>query len=73
MIATSMAHDDGPSCFRYPRGAGTGMDMEAAGVVFTNPGYVGTPLPIGKGIVLEQGTDVALLGYGKYFPITTFH
>ena len=36
-------------------------------------GYVGTPLPIGKGIVLEQGTDVALLGYGKYFPITTFH
>jgi len=64
MIATSMAHDDGPSCFRYPRGAGTGMDMEAAGVVFTNPGYVGTPLPIGKGIVLEQGTDVALLGYG---------
>jgi 1-deoxy-D-xylulose-5-phosphate synthase len=38
--------------------------MEAEGVVFANPGYEGKVLPIGKGRILEQGTDVALLGYG---------
>ena len=64
MMATSIAYDEGPSCVRYPRGAGVGVDMEAEGVVFANPGYEGKVLPIGKGRILEQGTDVALLGYG---------
>jgi 1-deoxy-D-xylulose-5-phosphate synthase len=64
MIATSLAYDEGPSCFRYPRGAGVGVDMEAEGVVFAEPGLEGQVLPIGKGRILESGTDVALLGYG---------
>ena len=29
MVATSIAIDDRPSCFRYPRGAGVGLDLEA--------------------------------------------
>eukprot|EP00982_Pelagococcus_subviridis_P009264 30916-Pelagococcus_subviridis.AAC.2 len=28
MVATSIAIDDRPSCFRYPRGAGVGIDLE---------------------------------------------
>jgi len=27
-VATSIAIDDRPSCFRYPRGAGVGIDLE---------------------------------------------
>ena len=27
MVATSIAIDDGPSCFRYPRGNGIGVDL----------------------------------------------
>ena len=64
MIATSLAYDEGPSCFRYPRGAGVGVDMEAEGVVFAEPGLEGQVLPIGKGRILESGTDVALLEHG---------
>lgn len=64
MVATSIAIDDRPSCFRYPRGAGVGVDLEKEGVEMTQPGYKGKPVEVGKGVVLEEGTDVCLLGYG---------
>ena len=64
MVATSLAIDDRPSCFRYPRGAGVGVNMENESVKVLNPGYKGMVLDIGKGRVLREGTDVVLLGYG---------
>jgi len=60
MIATANSIDWGPSAFRYPRGASTGLDLAAAGVV----DWKGKPLEIGKGRIVKQGADVAILGYG---------
>ena len=54
MVATAAAYDDGPIAFRYPRGDGVGVELPEAGV----------PLTIGKGRVLREGTDVALLSFG---------
>jgi 1-deoxy-D-xylulose-5-phosphate synthase len=54
MIATSVAIDDAPSSFRYPRGEGVGIDLPARGEI----------LPIGKGRVLRQGSKVAILSFG---------
>lgn len=56
MIATAAAIDDRPSCFRYPRGNGIGAVLP--------PNNKGTPLEIGKGRILREGTRVAILGYG---------
>lgn len=55
MVATVASIDDGPACFRYPRGAIVTTDF---------PVYRGIPIEIGKGKVLVEGKDVALLGYG---------
>ncbi|XP_031398487.1 probable 1-deoxy-D-xylulose-5-phosphate synthase, chloroplastic [Punica granatum] len=57
MVATAAAIDDRPSCFRYPRGNGVGVELP--------PGNKGTPLEIGKGRILMEGERVALLGYGS--------
>ncbi|XP_004296782.1 PREDICTED: probable 1-deoxy-D-xylulose-5-phosphate synthase, chloroplastic [Fragaria vesca subsp. vesca] len=57
MVATAAAIDDRPSCFRYPRGNGIGVELPA--------GNKGTPLEIGKGRILIEGERVALLGYGS--------
>nr|AGQ04153.1 deoxyxylulose synthase [Lavandula angustifolia] len=57
MVATAAAIDDRPSCFRYPRGNGIGVDLP--------PGNKGKPLEIGKGRILIEGERVALLGYGS--------
>jgi len=54
MVATAAAYDDGPIAFRYPRGDGVGVELPEAG----------GPLTIGKGRVLREGTDVALLSFG---------
>lgn len=54
MVATSAAHNDGPIALRYPRGDGIGVDLPERG----------TPLPIGKGRIVREGTDVAILSYG---------
>ena len=54
MVATQVAYDDGPSALRYPRGEGVGMDMPAVGV----------PLEIGKGRILREGKQVAILSLG---------
>ncbi|KAJ8750962.1 hypothetical protein K2173_016143 [Erythroxylum novogranatense] len=56
MVATAAAIDDRPSCFRYPRGNGIGSILP--------PKNKGTPLEVGKGRVLREGSKVAILGYG---------
>src|SRR6056297_2874039 len=54
MVATAAAHDDGPIAFRYPRGEGVGVEMPERGA----------PLEIGKGRVIAEGRDVAILSFG---------
>ncbi len=54
MVATAAAYDDGPIAFRYPRGEGVGMELPARGI----------PLAIGRGRVLREGTQVAILSFG---------
>ena len=54
MVATAARWDDGPIALRYPRGEGLGVALPETG----------TPLEIGKGRVLREGTAVALLSYG---------
>ena len=54
MVATAVAHDDGPIAFRYPRGEGTGVDMPEQGQV----------LEIGKGRMIRTGKNVAILSFG---------
>jgi 1-deoxy-D-xylulose-5-phosphate synthase len=56
MVATAVAYDEGPIAFRYPRGEGAGVEMPARGKV----------LQIGKGRVMVEGTDVAILSYGAH-------
>ncbi len=58
MVATAAAIDDGPCAFRYPRGEGTGVPLPKRG----------TPLPIGKGRILREGSAVALLSFGTRLP-----
>ena len=54
MVATQVAYDRGPSALRYPRGEGIGMEMPAFGV----------PLEIGKGRIMREGKQIALLSLG---------
>ena len=54
MVATQVAYDQGPSALRYPRGEGIGMEMPAVGV----------PLEIGKGRIMREGKQIALLSLG---------
>jgi 1-deoxy-D-xylulose-5-phosphate synthase len=54
MVATAVAIDDRPSALRYPRGEALGLEMPERG----------TPLEIGKGRILREGTKVAVLSYG---------
>ncbi len=54
MVATAAAIDDRPSAFRYPRGEGRGLALPARG----------TPLEVGRGRVLLQGREAAILSYG---------
>jgi 1-deoxy-D-xylulose-5-phosphate synthase len=58
MVATAAALDDRPSAFRYPRGEGLGLELPKRG----------TPLPIGKGRILKEGTRVAIQSYGARLP-----
>ncbi len=54
MVATAAAIDDRPSAFRYPRGEGVGIELPAKG----------TPLEIGKGRIMREGSKIALLSFG---------
>ncbi len=55
MTATAATIDDTPSAIRYPRGEGVGVELPARG----------TPLAIGKGKIVREGTSVALLSLGS--------
>ena len=57
MLSTAYALDC-PSMVRYPRGGGTGAVPEA---------NLDT-LPLGKGEIIRQGKDVALLAFGSLVP-----
>ncbi len=54
MVATAAAYDTGPIALRYPRGEGVGVEMPAKGKV----------LEIGKGRIVRDGKQVALLSFG---------
>jgi 1-deoxy-D-xylulose-5-phosphate synthase len=54
MVATAAAIDDRPSAFRYPRGEGIGIPMPAEL----------TPLEIGKGRIVREGTAIAIVNLG---------
>ncbi|MEM6739537.1 MAG: 1-deoxy-D-xylulose-5-phosphate synthase [Pseudomonadota bacterium] len=54
MVATAVAHDEGPIAFRFPRDEGVGVEMPERG----------TPLEIGKGRIVREGKGVALLNFG---------
>ncbi|MGY8973405.1 MAG: 1-deoxy-D-xylulose-5-phosphate synthase [Sphingomonadales bacterium] len=54
MTYTAAEYDDGPIAFRYPRGAGTGVEI---------PEKL-EKLAIGKGRIVRDGTKVAILSLG---------
>ncbi|HEY4940475.1 MAG TPA: 1-deoxy-D-xylulose-5-phosphate synthase [Rhizomicrobium sp.] len=54
MVATAAAHDSGPIALRYPRGEGTGVTLPERGQVLT----------IGKGRIVREGRQVAILSLG---------
>ena len=56
MVATAARIDDGPSAVRYPRGEGTGVELPAHGV----------PLEIGRGRIVREGSNVAILSFGAH-------
>jgi 1-deoxy-D-xylulose-5-phosphate synthase len=54
MVATAAAHDGGPIALRFPRGEGTGVSLPERGQV----------LAIGKGRIVREGADAAILSLG---------
>ncbi|MEM9476736.1 MAG: 1-deoxy-D-xylulose-5-phosphate synthase [Pseudomonadota bacterium] len=54
MVATAAAHDAGPIAFRFPRGEAAGVEMPERG----------EPIEIGKGRMIREGKQVALLSFG---------
>ena len=59
MIWTMSHYEDGPSAIRYPRGAGVGARPKESPEL----------LEIGVAEVLQEGTDVALIGLGNLFEL----
>ncbi len=59
MVRTAAEYDDGPICFRYPRGTGPGASVPTRG----------EPLEIGKGRVVKTGTDLAILSFGAHLEV----
>jgi len=58
MVATAAQIDDRPSAFRYPRGDGWGLPLPEQG----------SPLEIGKGRIVREGSTIALLSFGARLP-----
>ncbi len=54
MLATAVAHD-GPISLRYPRGRGTGAELDDALTV----------IPIGQGEILSHGEDLLIIAVGS--------
>jgi 1-deoxy-D-xylulose-5-phosphate synthase len=59
MIKWMAKYDSGPSAIRYPRGiiSGTSIDDKT------------TPIQLGKGELIQDGHDVALIALGTFFPM----
>ncbi len=57
MLKTAVYHP-GPAAVRYPRGAGLGVPLDPEM----------KELEIGKGEVIQDGTDIALIAYGHMVP-----
>lgn len=56
MVRTAAAHDAGPIAFRYPRGEGVGIDLPLRGNL----------IEIGKGRILAEGSEIAILSFGAH-------
>ncbi|HET6618500.1 MAG TPA: 1-deoxy-D-xylulose-5-phosphate synthase [Dongiaceae bacterium] len=54
IVATAAEIDDRPCAFRYPRGEGIGLQLPDRG----------TPVEIGKGRIVKEGTKIAILSFG---------
>ena len=54
MINTSVDINDRPSAIRYPRGTGVGVDLPS----------IDEKIAIGKGRIVQQGTQVCILNLG---------
>jgi 1-deoxy-D-xylulose-5-phosphate synthase len=54
VVATAVTIDDRPSAFRYPRGEGTGVVLPTVGEV----------LALGKGRIMREGNNIAILSLG---------
>ena len=54
MINTSVDINDRPSAIRYPRGTGVGVDLPS----------IDDKVVIGKGRIVQQGTQVCILNLG---------
>ncbi len=54
MVVTAANYNDGPCAFRFPRGNGYGVEIPK------NP----EPLEIGKGRIVQEGSDIAVISYG---------
>ena len=54
MVSTSVAYDNGPIAFRYPRGEGIGIEIPEVGEI----------LEIGKGRIVKEGKKLAILSFG---------
>ena len=56
MVRTAAEFDEGPIAFRYPRGNGTGVQLPQRGEI----------LKIGKGRIIQEGTDIVILSFGAH-------
>ncbi len=56
MVRTAAAYDDGPIAFRYPRGEGVGLELPERGEI----------IEIGKGRLVQEGSDIAILSFGAH-------
>ena len=54
MVATQARYDENPTALRYPRGEGVGLERP----------FIGSPLEIGKGRIIREGTSMAILSLG---------
>ncbi len=58
MMLTAVEHA-GPSAIRYPRGTGPGTAVKEKPQA----------IPLGRGVVVQEGEDVAILGLGALLPL----
>ncbi len=56
MVHTAATYDEGSIVFRYPRGEGVGINLPERGNL----------IEIGKGRIVQEGADIALLSFGAH-------